>query len=145
MNIKIRNMTSADTDAVLSMMRTFYSSAAVYTNGSDEIFTNDIRACVSDDPFIEGYILEADSKTVGYAMTAKSYSTEFGKRCIWIEDLYIIDKYRGLGIGRVFFDYITEKYDGALFRLEVEAENERAVKLYKKCGFTTLPYMEMIK
>lgn len=145
MNIKIRNMTSADTDAVLGMMRTFYSSAAVYTNGSDEIFTNDIRACVSDDPFIEGYILEADSKTVGYAMTAKSYSTEFGKRCIWIEDLYIIDKYRGLGIGRVFFDYITEKYDGALFRLEVEAENERAVKLYKKCGFTTLPYMEMIK
>jgi ribosomal protein S18 acetylase RimI-like enzyme len=25
----------------------------------------------------------------------------------------------------------------------VEEENERAIKLYEKCGFSVLPYMEM--
>lgn len=78
-------------------------------------------------------------------MIAKSFSTEFGKLCIWIEDLYIREQYRGLGIGSSFFTFLEEKYPGTLFRLEVEEENERAVKVYTKRGFTVLPYMEMKK
>ena len=78
-------------------------------------------------------------------MVAKSFSTEFGKPCFWIEDLYIKEDYRGLGLGKTFFEFITKKYTDCIFRLEVEEENERAVKLYKKCGFTVLPYMEMKK
>ena len=66
---------------------------------------------------------------------AKSFSTEFGKPCIWIEDLYIKSEYRGLGLGSYFLNYIKEKYQDSVLRLEVEAENERAVKVYKKCGF----------
>ena len=134
-----------DEKTVLKMMREFYTSPAVYTNGSDEIFKSDIENCLSDNPYIEGYIIEDSGKIIGYAMIAKSFSTEFGKRCIWIEDLFLTDEARGCGIGKTFFDYITKKYDGAVFRLEVEAENERAVKLYERCGFTTLPYMEMKK
>ena len=78
-------------------------------------------------------------------MVAKSFSTEFGKPCIWIEDLYIKDRYRGLGLGSLFFDFITKKYTDSIFRLEVEEDNERAIRLYKKCGFNVLPYMEMKK
>lgn len=138
-------MMQGDEKTVLKMMREFYTSPAVYTNGSDEIFKSDIENCLSDNPYIEGYIIEDSGKTIGYAMIAKSFSTEFGKRCIWIEDLFLTDEARGCGIGKTFFDYIIKKYDGAVFRLEVEAENERAVKLYERCGFTTLPYMEMKK
>ena len=145
MDIKIRDMMQGDEKTVLKMMREFYTSPAVYTNGSDEIFKSDIENCLSDNPYIEGYIIEDSGKIIGYAMIAKSFSTEFGKRCIWIEDLFLTDEARGCGIGKTFFDYITKKYDGAVFRLEVEAENERAVKLYERCGFTTLPYMEMKK
>lgn len=86
-----------------------------------------------------------DGEIQGYAMVAKSFSTEFGKPCIWIEDIYIKDDFRGQGIGKLFFDFLTEKYAGCLFRLEVEEENTPAVALYKKCGFTELPYMEMKK
>jgi ribosomal protein S18 acetylase RimI-like enzyme len=42
-------------------------------------------------------------------------------------------------------EFITNKYPDCIFRLEVEEENERAVKLYEKFGFTVLPYMEMKK
>ena len=141
----IREMTVADRDAVLSMMRVFYASPAVLTNGSDEIFINDFENCVNGSPYLEGYIFEDAGKTVGYAMIAKSFSTEFGKPCMWIEDIYVIDEYRGRGIGSEFFAFLDEKYKGCLLRLEVEPENERAVHVYEKCGFEVMPYMEMKK
>jgi len=140
----IRPMVAADKESVLEMMRVFYASPAVFSNGSEEIFAADIETCVSGSPYLEGYILE-DGQVQGYAMIAKSFSTEFGKPCIWIEDIYIKEEFRGLGIGRLFFHFITEKYAGCLFRLEVEEENTPAVELYKKCGFEVLPYMEMKK
>lgn len=141
----IRPMTARDQSLVFEMMRVFYASAAVFTNGSDEIFRSDIENCINDNPYLEGYIIENETEIQGYAMVAKSFSTEFGKPCIWIEDLYLKDAFRGLGIGKQFFDFITEKYTDCIFRLEVEAENERAVKLYRKCGFSVLPYLEMKK
>ena len=145
MNSTIRFMTAKDKSSIIEMMRVFYSSPAVLSNGSDEIFSNDIDNCINDNPYLEGYIIENSKDIQGYAMVAKSFSTEFGKPCIWIEDLYIKDIYRGLGLGNMLMEFITQKYTDCIFRLEVEEENERAVKLYKKCGFNVLPYMEMKK
>lgn len=145
MDIKIRNMEDKDRRQVLEMMRTFYSSDAVFTNGSEEIFDIDIKNCINDNPYLEGYIFENGYCVLGYAMLAKSFSTEFGKPCIWIEDIYMKDEYRGLGAGSLFLEFIENKYPLSLFRLEVEAENERALNVYKKCGYDLLPYIEMKK
>ena len=76
---------------------------------------------------------------------AKSFSTEFGRPCIWLEDLYIKEDFRGSGIGSLFLEFIGKKYPQAVLRLEVEEENGRAVKVYEKNGFSVLPYMEMKK
>lgn len=144
MGTTVRAMTARDKDRVLEMMRVFYASPAVLSNGSEEIFEKDIETCISGSPYLEGYILE-DGDIQGYAMVAKSFSTEFGKQCIWIEDIYIQDDFRGQGIGKLFLDFIAGKYTDCIFRLEVEEENVSALALYKKCGFTELPYMEMKK
>lgn len=143
MNSIIRDMTEADKAEVLNMMRVFYASPAVLSNGSEEIFHNDIENCVGECPFVEGYIFQDNQEIQGYAMVAKSFSTEFGKLCIWIEDLYIKDEYRGQGIGSEFLEYIDRKYPDRIMRLEVEEENEKAIAVYKKCGYEQLPYMEM--
>ncbi len=145
MSSAIRLMENKDKDAVLEMMRTFYASPAVLSNGSEEIFAADVDACVGDNPYLEGYVVEREGNILGYSMVAKSFSTEFGKRCIWIEDLYLKDAFRGLGLGRQMLDFIMEKYEGCLFRLEAEAENEKAIRVYKACGFTELPYLELKK
>lgn len=141
----IRVMTTEDKAEVLKMMRVFYASPAVLSNGSEEIFANDIDTCVNDSPYLEGYIIENSDEIQGYAMVAKSFSTEFGKPCIWIEDLYLKDAYRGMGLGNLLLEFITKRYEDCIFRLEVEEENQRAIGLYKKCGFTVLPYVEMKK
>ena len=145
MESTIRKMTAADKSQVLEMMRMFYASAAVLSNGSEEIFQADIDNCVSDDPYVQGYVLEEGNTLCGYAMIAKSYSTEFGKHCIWIEDLYIKAPYRGKGLGTRMLQHITASFPGCIFRLEVEQENESAIAVYEKCGFANLPYMEMKK
>ena len=141
----IRGIEEKDKNHILQMMRVFYASPAVLSNGSEEIFESDFAACIGDSPYLEGYIFENAEEIQGYAMVAKSFSTEFGKPCIWIEDLYVKDAYRGLGIGSRFLRFIESKYPGAILRLEVEEENERAVKTYKKCGYEVIPYMEMKK
>ncbi len=145
MNTIIRAMNQKDKHTVIGMMRTFYTSPAVLSNGSEEIYANDVDNCVGDCPFLEGYIFEEASEIIGYAMLAKSFSTEFGKPCIWIEDLYIKEAYRGQGIGSRFFAFVEEKYPNVLLRLEVEAENQRAIHTYQKNGYEVLPYMEMKK
>lgn len=143
--VEITLMNRSHAAAVIEMMRTFYASPAVLTNGSEEIFLNDVEHCVNDSPYLEGYVFVKDSEIVGYGMLAKSFSTEYGKPCIWIEDLYMKPEARGLGIGSKFFSFVEEKYQGHLLRLEVEEENERAVAVYKKNGFEVMPYMEMKK
>ena len=90
-------------------------------------------------------MFEENGQIQGYAMAAKSFSTEFGRPCIWGEDLYIKEDFRGTGIGSLFLEFIEKKYPEAVLRLEVEEENGRAVKVYEKNGFNVLPYMEMKK
>ena len=141
----IRELTREDKGAVINMMRVFYASAAVYTNGSEEIFENDVENCINDSPYLEGYVFEENGNLLGYAMVAKSFSTEFGKPCMWIEDIYLKPECRGEGVGMQFMEYMKEKYPDTLQRLEVEEENETALKLYRKAGFTQLPYMEMMR
>ena len=143
----IRPMTAGDTAPVLDMMRAFYSSPAVLTNGSDEIFLRDIAACVGDSPYAEGYVFPAGEGLAGYAMAAKSWSTEFGCPCIWIEDLYIRPEYRGKGTGSAFLKFVEERYSGEAVRLRLEAEpeNERAMAVYQKAGFEILGYTQLVK
>jgi GNAT superfamily N-acetyltransferase len=141
----IRTMRQQDKPQILTMMREFYASPAVLSNGSEEIFSNDIDNCVGDNPFIEGFVLEDSNGIQGYAMVAKSYSTEFGKTCVWIEDLYVTENHRGLGLGTSLLQFITDHYTDCIFRLEVEQENLRAIRVYEKCGFSVLPYLEMKK
>ena len=49
-----------------------------------------------------------------------------------------------IGIGSRFIEHVKKTYAGCVIRLEVEEENERAVKVYEKNEFHVLPYMEMI-
>lgn len=143
----VRKMLKSDTDEVFRMMRDFYSSPAIVHKASDAVLRKDIEDCVSDLPFVEGYVFEKNEETAGYSMVAKSYSTEYGGQCLWIEDLYIKPQFRGRGIGTEFFSYIEGLYKNKAvrFRLEVEKDNKRAIEVYKKCGYKQSPYIDMTK
>ena len=69
----IRNMTLEDQESVIEMMRVFYASPAVLSNGSEDIFLNDIENCVNENPYVEGFIFEDSKDIQGYAMVARAF------------------------------------------------------------------------
>ena len=62
---------------------------------------------------------------------------------MWIEDIYIKESCRGAGIGSKIIDYIGEKSRTPSCGWRWTKKNERAVNVYKKNGFSFLPYLEM--
>lgn len=141
--MNIEAMRAQHREEILSMMRVFYASPAVLTDGSEEIFRADFERCLSDHSDLEGYVLTESGELLGYAMVAKSFSTEYGRPCVWIEDLYLKSAHCEQGYGSQFLRYLAEKYPEAILRLEVEAGNRRAMHVYRKNGFVELPYVEM--
>ena len=181
-----RKMRARDRAKVVEMMKAFYSTTAVLSDGSEEIFNSDITACISENPYLEGFVFvqkipaggakadeagnaakdeaspgtdavntvkdeaspETDAvkeKILGYAMLAHSFSTEYGMPCIWIEDLYILEEARGKGLASQFIGFLTKKYSDHILRLESEDENEHAMEVYRRNGFSTMPYVEMYR
>lgn len=145
MSFLIRKMIKDDKSEIISMMTEFYASDVVSTNGSLEIFEKDFLQCIEENSCLLGFTFLYDETIVGYAMVAKSFSTEFAKQCLMLEDLYLKKDYRGKGFISKFFEKIEKEFTNSLLKLEVEAENESAVNAYLKNGFKSLPYSEMIK
>ena len=141
---EIRNISQEDREIVIDMMRRFYNSPALITNGSEEIFASNVDNCLCKSPYLEGYVFTVEDKVVGYGMLAKSFSTEFGSECIWIEDIYLEEEYRGQGIGSKFIQYVKDTYPNKVLRLEAESDNAKAIATYEKNGFKKLPYMELV-
>lgn len=145
--VTIKEMKAEDAQAVLKMMKIFYDSPAVSHDVAEDTMKRDIEACIGDNPLIDGYVFWEQEEIAGYGMIVNSFSTEFGKACVWVEDLYIKPGYRGKGIGTQFLSFVEERFreQAVLLKLEVERENTVAVEVYKKCGYEELPYLEMIK
>ena len=144
MDITIRKMQRDDSRLVIDMMRKFYTSPAVITDGSEKIFKSNVENILSGSTCAAGFVFVDAEKIIGYGITARSYSTEFGGECIWIEDIYIEPEYRGHGVGTKFIRYVKEIYPDKILRLETEHDNAAALKMYKRLGFKELPYLEMV-
>lgn len=145
-NRNIRPMTAQDRGEVLHMMRTFYDSPAVLHTSGNAVLERDFADCVGDCPFIRGFILEMNGETAGYAMTAVSYTTEYGGICVWLEDLYIRPEFQHKGLAGDFFCFLERQFPHAVrFKLEVEPENAAAVSCYRKNGYDISHYFLMTK
>lgn len=75
----------------------------------------------------------------------KTFSQEAGGLVVWLEEGYIREPYRSMGLMSEFFLYIEQHCPAARYRLEVEPDNPRAIALYERKGFRFIPYLQMIK
>lgn len=144
--LKIRPLTMCDKETYLRMAREFYATEAVLIHVGEEHFLSTFDELMRSDEYAICYLFELDGETVGYSLLAKTYSQEAGGLVLWIEEIYVSPEFRGHGIGKAFFDFILKnKPDNVKrLRLEVERENEGAVKLYRSFGFDFLEYDQMI-
>ena len=144
----IRALRREDREVFLSLSEQFYASEAVHAPVPKVFHEHAFEEIVNGSPYAAGYILEADGKPGGIALTATTYSRESGGKVLWLEELYILQEYRSRGLGREFFAFAEElarRGGYARLRLEVEEGNVRARSLYERLGYETLGYRQMIK
>ena len=144
--LNIRKINPSDRDEYISMAREFYATDAVLIHVDDSHFEATFCELIRSEDYAVCYVFELNGQIAGYSLLAKTYSQEAGGMVMWIEEIYVLPKFRGLGIGRKFFSFILKNRPENVkrFRLEVEKENEGAVRLYKSFGFDFLDYDQMI-
>ncbi len=141
----IRKMRSEEWETYLDLSKQFYHSEAVLHDIDENYHRKAFQEIINNSPFIEGYFFECDQQIVGYALLLNSYSREAGGIVIWIDELYIIESYRNLGLGKQFFQWLETNKKAARYRLEYSSDNKRVAEFYRKQGFTPLDYLQMIK
>ncbi len=143
----IRPLQPSDFEEVLSMMLPFYASEALLIHPEESVLRRTLTDALSGNPYLEGYGFAVEGGLAGYSLLAKSYSTEAGGPCVWIEDIYIRPEYRGKGFGTSLLQFVTDRYRGQAVRIRLEAEpdNARALRLYKDSGFRELGYTQLIQ
>ncbi|MBC2399599.1 GNAT family N-acetyltransferase [Clostridium tetanomorphum] len=71
-----------------------------------------------------------------------------GQNVAWLEDLFILEEYRGRGIGKYAMqkldELMVEKKVVVMF-VDVIPRNTSAIKLYKECGFDHLNLIQLRK
>jgi len=144
--LEIREMTAADLDTVMPMVREFYRSPAVEHDVDPAILERAFRDAADEAvPALRGLLLLDDGAPAGYCYLTGYYSCEVGGMCLMVEELYFTPEHRGRGYGTQVFQYVMEQYpEYRRFRLEVTQANQGAVRLYKKLGFRFLEYGQMV-
>lgn len=131
--IKIRPASLTD----MSTVHKLVMELAIFEKAAAEVVTT-VQEYEQD--FKNGWfdilLATEDEKVVGMALFNKAYSTWKGAM-IYLEDLIVIESYRGQGIGRLLLDelYNKSRQMGAkLVKWQVLDWNIDAIEFYKKDG-----------
>lgn len=142
----IRELRTEDKAIFIKMVKDFYNSEAVLHSIPLENIYNTYEEIISGSQYAKAYIIEEESEIAGYGLISLTFSNEAGGFVLWIEELYILEKYRGYGLGGKFLDFIEKEYSSRVkrFRLELSESNIAAKSLYLKKGYESLDYTQMV-
>ena len=144
--LTFRDITAADHDLVLPMVADFYRTDAVDHEVPVEIMERSFAACADPaEPLLRGVLVSRDGEPVGYVYLTFCYSAEVGGRCVFIEEIFLKENFRGRGLGKEIMAWMEGEYpEVRRFRLEVTQVNKSAIRLYEKSGYKYLRYDQMV-
>ena len=135
-NISIRKATSNDVRAIIELMREF--AEFEYLLESLEVTEEKLReAMFGENAFVKSLIALDGEQTIAYAIFYPHFASFRGQKSVYLEDIYISEKYRKYGLGEKMIKEIakTGKEFGAVrMDFQVLKWNEPAVKFYEKYG-----------
>ena len=145
--LSFRDITPEDHDIILPMVRDFYQTDAVLHPVDDPILERTFRdAADASEPLLRGVLICWDGQPAGHLYITLCYSAEVGGRCVFLEEIYLLPQFRGKGLGTQALEWFREQYASARrLRLEVNRENEGAIRLYQRKGYHFLEYLQMVE
>jgi GNAT superfamily N-acetyltransferase len=92
-------------------------------------------------PYAEALLAEAGGAVAGFALFFHNFSTFLGKPGIYLEDIFVLPEFRGLGIGTAFFRVLAElalERDCGRLEWAVLNWNKPALNFYRSLGASVL-------
>lgn len=136
MKINFRLAGKNDFATLLSMMANFNAIDGYHF---DEATTRkNLEKFISNEQLGKLWLIYAEENTIGYVVLAACFSFEFKGFTAFIDELYLVESYRGKGIGGEVINFVEEQaqlMEIKALHLEVERHNEKGKKLYEKKGF----------
>ena len=157
MNAEFRYAERKDAALILH----FIKGLAAYENMSDEVVADEkkLQEWIFDKQKAEVIFALEDGKEVGFALFFHNFSTFLGRAGIYLEDLFVEEKYRGRGYGKAILKKLAsidvERECGRLewscldwnqpsidFYLSLDAEPLSDWTAYRLTGDTLLKFAE---
>ncbi len=138
--IAIRRATEADVPLVLSFIR----ALAAYEKIAHEVIATEEmlrESLFGPEKAAEAVLAYWGAEPAGYAVFFHNFSTNAGKRGVYLEDLFVHDEYRGRGIGKALFDYVADVARGrgcARMNWAALKWNRKAIEFYESLGARAL-------
>lgn len=88
-------------------------------------------------PAFEVLLAEIGRVAAGVCVFIPSFSTYHGRPGVYVQDLYVPDRFRGLGIGARLLQRlaaVTRERGGCYIRLSVDTQNFKAQRFYTTLG-----------
>jgi ribosomal protein S18 acetylase RimI-like enzyme len=120
---------------LLAMAREFHDEDG---HPLDQAGEEAIAVIAAGEPLAPAWIARVGDNVVGYVVITLGFSTEYGGRDGFIDDIYVRREARGRGIGRKMLDFALAEARQLGIRtlhLEVEPGNDPALDLYRSAGF----------
>ena len=144
---EIKKATEKDLPVIFALIK----SLADHVNLSHEISAQaeDLHQYIfGANGFVEVLIGYYEAQAAAILIFYPSFSTFIGKPAIHIEDLYIKDEFRSMGIGTIFFKYLAElALNRGCGKIEwyASAWNEKAIAFYTKMGAEKLEHRKLFR
>jgi GNAT superfamily N-acetyltransferase len=132
----IRPAVAEDVPQILEFIR----ALAEYEREPDAVTATEadlLRDGFGPNPFYWCLIAEEDLVPAGFALCFYSYSTWLGRPGVYLEDLFVLPKYRGLGIGKALLQRVAQiavENDCPRLGWEVLDWNTPAIEFYRAMG-----------
>ncbi len=123
-----------------SVILRFISELAEYEKALHEVQVTEqqlTEALFGDSPKVFSVICEVDGVPVGFALYFYNFSTWLGSHGVFLEDLYVTPKYRGVGAGKGMFKHVARlavKQGCGRFEWNVLDWNQPAIDFYESFG-----------
>ena len=132
MKPNIRIAKRSDVPAIFALIQ----ELALYEKAPEQVTNTAEKLSIDlfDEHLCEAIVAELDSEIVGFALYYTSYSTWKGA-CLYLEDFYVKEEVRKLGIGQQLFDeivLIAKARNVKRMDWQVLEWNEPAIRFYEK-------------
>ena len=136
LKFNIRQATEKDVVEILALIK----ELADYEQLLDEVITTEEllkERLFGENSPAEVQIAYSENKILGFSLYFQTFSTFLGRPGIYLEDLYVRETARGLGVGETLLRQLAQRtleIGGGRLEWSVLNWNESAIRFYQKMG-----------